>query len=354
MLAHELDPDNPMALAGMNIAKISRNKEEYDKGKKNRDDVATHSLNGSEDFGPYTPDIKFDDDYVQRVRGRKEITLPVIKKKSDAEKQIERSLESPIPMNFKDTPLSQVLSDLRGYQNIDIFVDEKALAENGVSLDRLVTMQLNQVKLKSSLKLMLENVGLTYVVEDDVLKITTKEYARGRLVTKVIPVADLVIPVKDYGPPPGMDIYRTLARVSANPLGPKEPAAQPYTGPGSLGATGASVGTPSPGQVTTSGNSPTVTISAAKDTMQEQLMALITNTIEPKSWANQGGQGTIDYYPLTLALAINQTPDIIDQIAELLAALRRLQDQEVAVEVRFISIAEGFYERIGLNFDVNI
>jgi type II secretory pathway component GspD/PulD (secretin) len=356
MLAHELDPDNPMSLAGEVIAKNMRNKEEYDKGKKNRDEVATHSLNASEDFGPYTVDLKFDEDYPQRVKGRKEITLPVIKRKSDAEKQIERSLESPVPMNFKDTPLSQVLHDLRGYQNIDIFVDENALKENGVSLDRPITMQLNQVKLKSALKLMLQNVGLVYVVEDDVLKITTKEYARGQLVTRVIPVADLVIPVHDYGTPPGNDIYRSLDRASASPFQPREPAAQPYTGPGSLGATGTNVGTPSPGQsASSSSNSQsTVTVNTARDTMQEQLMALITNTIEPQSWANQGGKGTIDYYPLTLALAINQTPDIIDQITELLAALRRLQDQEVAVEVRFISIAEGFYERIGINFDVNI
>ncbi|MFN6051497.1 MAG: type II secretion system protein GspD, partial [Planctomycetia bacterium] len=35
-------------------------------------------------------------------------------------------------------------------------------------------------------------------------------------------------------------------------------------------------------------------------------------------------------------------------------ALRRLQDQEVAIEVRFISIAEDFYERIGLDFNLNI
>src|SRR5262249_44124530 len=53
-------------------------------------------------------------------------------------------------------------------------------------------------------------------------------------------------------------------------------------------------------------------------------------------------------------LVINQTPDIIEQIDDLLAALRRLQDAEVAVEIRLISIAEGFYERIGVDFNVNI
>src|SRR5262249_28493262 len=49
-----------------------------------------------------------------------------------------------------------------------------------------------------------------------------------------------------------------------------------------------------------------------------------------------------------------QTPDIQEQVQDLLAALRRLQDQEVAVEIRFISVAESFYERIGVNFNLNI
>src|SRR5207302_2441943 len=42
-----------------------------------------------------------------------------------------------------------------------------------------------------------------------------------------------------------------------------------------------------------------------------------------------------------------------EQVAELLQALRRLQDQEVAVEVRFITIAESFFERIGMDFNIN-
>src|SRR5262249_44109643 len=51
---------------------------------------------------------------------------------------------------------------------------------------------------------------------------------------------------------------------------------------------------------------------------------------------------------------VNQTPDIIEQVEQLLAALRRLQDLEVAIEVRFITVAEGFFERIGVDFQMNI
>ena len=37
-----------------------------------------------------------------------------------------------------------------------------------------------------------------------------------------------------------------------------------------------------------------------------------------------------------------------------MGALRRLEDQQVAVEVRFITIAENFFERIGVDFNINI
>jgi type II secretory pathway component GspD/PulD (secretin) len=88
--------------------------------------------------------------------------------------------------------------------------------------------------------------------------------------------------------------------------------------------------------------------------MQEELMRLIMNTIAPLTWRDVGGQGTIEFYPLGMALVITQTPDIQEQVAELLGALRRLEDQQVSVEVRFITIAENFFERIGVDFNINI
>ena len=74
----------------------------------------------------------------------------------------------------------------------------------------------------------------------------------------------------------------------------------------------------------------------------------------PESWSDSGGPGNIDYFPLTMSLVINQTPDIQEQVFDLLQSLRRLQDQEVAVEVRFITIDDSFFERIGVNFNLNI
>ena len=73
---------------------------------------------------------------------------------------------------------------------------------------------------------------------------------------------------------------------------------------------------------------------------EDRLMDLITSTIAPQTWDCRGGSGTMNYYPLAQALVINQPPDVQEQIADLLAALRRLQGEEVALEVRVIGVAE--------------
>jgi type II secretory pathway component GspD/PulD (secretin) len=86
-------------------------------------------------------------------------------------------------------------------------------------------------------------------------------------------------------------------------------------------------------------------------TLEDRLIKLITSTVAPQSWDNMGGKGSIDYYPLGMALVILQTPDVQEQVAELLAALRRLQDVEVAVEVRFVTASEPCLERVGIDFN---
>jgi hypothetical protein len=82
----------------------------------------------------------------------------------------------------------------------------------------------------------------------------------------------------------------------------------------------------------------------ADPTREAKLIRLITDSIQPQSWSTCGGPGTINYCGQTMSLVINHTPDVQEQVANLLAALRRLMDEEVAVEVRFLSVAADFLE----------
>jgi hypothetical protein len=79
--------------------------------------------------------------------------------------------------------------------------------------------------------------------------------------------------------------------------------------------------------------------------MDQTLVNLITHMIAPTSWEAVGGEGAIEYFPVSMELVIRQTPVVHEQISELLAALRRFQEVEVSVEVRLLSLSECFYSR---------
>jgi type II secretory pathway component GspD/PulD (secretin) len=81
-------------------------------------------------------------------------------------------------------------------------------------------------------------------------------------------------------------------------------------------------------------------------TNEDQLIKLITSTIAPHSWSAYGGKGTIDFHPPSMSLVVNQTPDVHEQIADLLAALRRFYDTEVAVEVKFAAVSDDVFQNL--------
>jgi general secretion pathway protein D len=87
----------------------------------------------------------------------------------------------------------------------------------------------------------------------------------------------------------------------------------------------------------------------------DSLIDLIISTVDHDSWMENGtGEGEIQPFPTNLSLVISQTQRVHEQIADLLEQLRRLQDLQVTIEVRFIRLTDSFFERIGVDFDFNI
>lgn len=64
-------------------------------------------------------------------------------------------------------------------------------------------------------------------------------------------------------------------------------------------------------------------------TPEEWLTRLVCRVVAPHAWSEMGGMGTIEYYPLGKALVVRQSPEIHEQIDELLTALRRLRPDAV-------------------------
>ncbi len=119
-----------------------------------------------------------------KPQGKADVVPPIMPRaadespaKSAVEKAIEGRLLSPVNLNFSETPLHQVIDDLRDWQNINIVPDLKALNDEGIRIDRPVTLKLENVSLKSALSLLFGQVGLTYVIKDEALVVTTKPAA---------------------------------------------------------------------------------------------------------------------------------------------------------------------------------
>ncbi len=115
--------------------------------------------------------------------------------------EIEQRLSTPVSVKFNNKPLSEVIEVLGGYAQVPTYLDPQGLQSEGVSSSQLVTIDLrNDISLKSALKLILEQFRLTYVIKDEVLKITSQDVRRGELIQKIYPVGDLIIPIPNFIP----------------------------------------------------------------------------------------------------------------------------------------------------------
>ncbi len=378
--AAELDPENPLAAQLVLNARLVRRMAE---GRTIRDqkeqavldtlaevDRASIPFSGAE---PYVfPDAKTWRELTDR---RAKFAREVGRRRSEKEVEIFQKLKTPVALKFENAPLSKVVDYLAKLADLNIYLDPQGLAEEGVSTDTPISIDLQQeVKLESALKLILPPLHLTYVVKDEVLKITSEQARNTELIVVTYNVADLVIPIPNFMPSAGMGLegaYRnamataTVGLQGASPFmtSPMAPAVvlasrdgRPATG--MLDPTVLAQMSNSTGRGPTPTSTPLATgpggAGGAALADFDSLIDLIVSTIQPTSWDEVGGPGSIREFPTNLSLVISQTQEVHEEIADLLEQLRRMQDLQVTIEVRFITLNDNFFERIGVDFDFDV
>jgi hypothetical protein len=89
--------------------------------------------------------------------------------------QIRAKLKDQVKVDFNGVGLSAVMSQFATALDLPIIMDERALEEEAISLDEQITLSLSkEISFRSALKLVLEPLNLTWVIEDEVMRITTK------------------------------------------------------------------------------------------------------------------------------------------------------------------------------------
>jgi len=128
---------------------------------------------------------------------RKKYASIDLARQGGAEQRIFQALEDDTQLEFIETSMRDVVEYLEDLHDIQIEIDTRALDGVGIGSDTPITRNLKGISLRSALRLMLKDLELTYVVQDEVLLITTPEEAESNLVTKVYPVGDLVLPISN-------------------------------------------------------------------------------------------------------------------------------------------------------------
>lgn len=297
------------------------------------------------------------------------------RKLSEAEIKINQKLKTPVVVELQNVPLSEAIQRLGAYAGVNIHLDPQGLVDEGVPTDTPITLDLkSEVRLESALNLILRPLRLTHVVKDEVLKITSERMRGTEVGTKVYNVADLVIPIPNFTAGGRMGLAGAYADAMGSAtasggwsggamsapvyLASKDGSSARGTLDPSIMAQTGGMGGGGGGASNVPGNMPMAGGPGGMGGMSmadfDSLIDLIQNTVATDKWLDNGGVGTIEPFEANLSLVISQTQDVHEEIADLLEQLRRMQDLQVTIEVRFITLNDNFFERIGVDFDFDI
>jgi hypothetical protein len=208
---------------------------------------------------PPRGDIDFGDP--KRWREISKIRLKATSRLTPKEEAILRAMATPVRVNFKDSQFKDVIETLSTMIGQPILVDEEALRAAQINTDTTITLPLKSpVAARTILRKILNDLGLAYVIKDEVIQVVTPEKAKTMMITRAYPVADLVAGGQAgfvFGP--GVQQLEMLQRA-------------------------------------------------------RMIMDMITSTIDPPSWRANGGEGTISFEPTTLSLVIKQSAEVHSMI----------------------------------------
>ncbi len=187
---------------------------------------------------------------------------------------IQTGLQKLVSLDFQEAPLKDVIRKISAMMGVNFVFDPQSLEEAGRTATDPVTISIEGITARSALKLILEPLNLAFVAEDEVLKIVSRQRAKGELIVTTYSVADVLplLPDDDVKP-------------SVKPKLPAEQNAKGLSG----------------------------------------LIQIIQSTVSPDSWDVVGGPASVRAHEATLSLVVRQTCDVHAELQELLQQIRRLK-----------------------------
>ena len=202
---------------------------------------------------PPNGEIEYDKKHWQEItKLRNKSTL------TKKEQELMKSLDSPINIGFKDATFEEVIKFIANTTGQEILLDKNSLAQAMVDPSTTrISLTLRDVSARTALRKVLQDRNLTYVIKNESIQVVTLDRAKEMLVTRVYYLGDLVQGVGALGGNvrwnPLMDMIQTQENVA-------------------------------------------------------RLIELI-KSLDPQSWKDQGGNGTIIFNWPSMSLIVRQTTE---------------------------------------------
>lgn len=199
---------------------------------------------------PVTRDVEFPKYWSALVKAR-----PVGPKLTKEEAFALKTLNSVMTVDFDRAPLKDAISYITERTNMPIVIDGQSLREANVEYDTPVTFRPGgKVSVRTILKSMLREVGLSYIIKEGTIQVVTPQVARETMVTRSYSITDLMpVPDQRFGP-----LYNRYQQLY----------------------------------------------------FANQIINMIYTTVEPSTWAPSGGRGTIFFHEPSMSLVVRNSAEL--------------------------------------------
>ncbi|HLJ96007.1 MAG TPA: hypothetical protein VKU02_22725, partial [Gemmataceae bacterium] len=216
-------------------------------------------------------DVEFPKDWKERTKGRT-TAVPLTAK----EQSLLRALNTTISVNFRNSKLEDVIEFLQTYTGQAILLDREAMKEIEISYDTAITLNVKGVAVRTVLRRILADLGMTYVIKDETIQATSAQRAKEMMTVRRYYVGDLLAGMGSLSNvPAGLpNAFSNLAPI------PVPPSINPQI------------------------------VAMQKMETVKHLMELIQSSVEPSSWQSNGGGGTISFHAPSLSLVIKQSAEV--------------------------------------------
>jgi hypothetical protein len=199
---------------------------------------------------PIAGEVEYPKHWAAITEARKRTVGPRLTKEEVA---LLKALNSTLSVDFKEHRFRDVIDYLSEKTGQPLITDKNSLQEAMLEYDTPITFKVSKVTVRTILRKILGDYGLTYVIKDGTIQVVTHQKARDMMVVRTYPIDDLV------GADPGFGLFLGRLQMLQN---------------------------------------------------AQSLIQMIQNAIEPNSWDVRNGGGTIAFHEPTRSLVVRNSAEV--------------------------------------------